>query len=125
MAYGLKACSCHPLSINKLKLNPNAQKSYKISQKLSLKHATLGVVQLPYPIYSHAKAYLSKQLPWCAAGDPRLARGRARFRALAPGGMLCMLFFHPSLLPLADSFFCTFHTTPVQVLGLLYTTRLA
>ena len=48
-------------------------------------------------------AYLSKQLPWCAAGDPRLASGRARFRALAPRGMLCMLFFfHP---PFGRQFF--------------------
>ena len=58
--------------------NPNAPKSYKISQKLSPKHAARGVEQSPYPIYSHGKAYLSKQLLWCAAGDPCLARGRSR-----------------------------------------------
>ena len=52
----------------------------------SPKHAARGVAQSPYPIYSHGKAYLSKQLPWCAAGDPRLASGR--FRA-------ARAFFHP------------------------------
>ena len=48
--------------------NPNTQKSYKISQKQSpkLKHAACGVVQSPYPIYSHGKTYLSKQLLWLA-----------------------------------------------------------
>ena len=42
------------------KLNPNAQKSYKILQKLSPKHSAHGVAQSPYPIYSHRKVYLSK-----------------------------------------------------------------
>ena len=58
--------------------NPYTQKSYKISQRLSPKHAASGVAQSPYPIYSHGKACLSKQLPWRAAGDPRLACGRSR-----------------------------------------------
>ena len=71
-----------------------------------------GVVQLPNPIYSHGKAYLSKQLPWCAAGDTRLARSRSRIQALAPVGML----LHPPFLP--PFFFCTFPTTPLKVLGL-------
>ena len=63
--------------------NPNAVKSYKILQKLSPKHTARGVAQLPYPIYRQGKACLSKQPPWCAAGDPRLARGRSR--VWAPG----------------------------------------
>ena len=57
--------------------NPNSIKSYKIVQKLSPKHAARGVAQSPYPIYRHGKACLSKQPPWRAAGDPRLARGRS------------------------------------------------
>ena len=57
--------------------NPNTIKSYKISQKLSPKHAARGVAQSPYPIYRHGKACLSKQPPWCAAGDPCLACGMA------------------------------------------------
>ena len=48
--------------------NPNTQKSYKILQRLSPKHAERGVAQSTYPIYSHGKAGLSKQLPWRAAG---------------------------------------------------------
>ena len=54
--------------------------------------------QLPYPIYSHRKAYLSKQLPWRTAGDPRQARGRSWVRAPAPAR-----FFSPPSLP--SSFF--------------------
>ena len=64
-------------------INPNAQKSYKISQKLSPKHATRGVAQSPYPTYSHGKVHSSKQLLWRAAADPRLACGCSRFRAPA------------------------------------------
>ena len=58
--------------------NPNTIKSYKILQKLSPKHAAHGVAQSTYPNYRHGKACLSKQPPWRAAGDPRLARGRSR-----------------------------------------------
>ena len=59
--------------------NPNTIKSYKILQKLvSPKHAAHGVAQSPYPIYRHEKACLSKQPPWRAAPDPRIARGRSR-----------------------------------------------
>ena len=74
-------------------LNPNAVKSYKISQKLSPKHAARGVAQSPYPIYRHGKACLSKQPPWRAAGDPRLARGRSRVWAPGLTGALRALFF--------------------------------
>ena len=101
-------------------INPNTKKSYKILQKLSPKHAACGVVQSPYPIYSHGKAYLSKQLPWLAVADPRLARGRPRVRVLAPAGALCALFFStfPSFLLREIVFIRTFPTTPVKVLGL-------
>ena len=73
--------------------NPNTIKSYKILQKLSPKHAAHGVAQWPYPIYRHGKACLSKQPPWRAAPDPRLARGRYRVRAPGPAGALHTLFF--------------------------------
>ena len=72
--------------------NPNSIRSYKIVQKLSPKHAARGVAQSPYPTYRHGKACLSKQPPWRAAGDPRLARGRSRVRAPGPAGALCALF---------------------------------
>ena len=42
-------------------ININHIKLYKILHKLSPKHATRGVAQSPLPIYSHRKAYLSKQ----------------------------------------------------------------
>ena len=51
-----------------------------------------GVAQLPYPIYSQRKAYLSKQWLWRAAADSHLACGRSWVRAPAPAGMLHMLF---------------------------------
>ena len=73
--------------------NPNTIKSYKILQKLSPKHAAHGVAQSTYPNYRHGKACLSKQPPWRAAGDPRLARGRSRVRAPGPAGALRVLFF--------------------------------
>ena len=73
--------------------NPNTIKSYKILQKLSPKHAAHGVAQSPYPIYRDGKACLSKQPPWRAAPDPRLARGRSRVRAPGPAGALRALFF--------------------------------
>ena len=60
---------------------------------LTPKHAARGVAQSPYPTYKHGKACLSKQPPWRAAGDPRLARGRSRVRALGPAGALRALFF--------------------------------
>ena len=92
--------------------NPNTTKSYK---HLSPKHAACGVAQSPYPIYRHGKACLSKQPPWRAAGDPRLARGRSRVRAPGPA-------LHPPFLPLGDSFFRTFPTKPTGRLGLKHTT---
>ena len=83
------------------RFKPNTIKSYKILQKLSPKHTAHGVAQSTYPIYRHGKACLSKQPPWRAAGDLRLARRRSRVL-----------------------FFCTFPTNPAKVLGLLYTTGL-
>ena len=47
-------------------LNPNTLKSYKISQKLSPKHAARGVAQSPT---------LSKQPPRHAAGGPHPGGG--------------------------------------------------
>ena len=73
--------------------NPNSIIHHQTSQKLSPKHAARGVAQSPYPIYRHRKACLSKQPPWRAAGDPRLARGRSRVRAPGPAGALRALFF--------------------------------
>ena len=61
------------------------------------KHTAHGVAQSPEPIYRHGRACLSKQLPWRAAGDSSLARGRPRVRALAPAGALHMIFSPPSL----------------------------
>ena len=99
--------------------NPNSIRSYKIVQKLSPKQAAHGVAQSPYPIYRHRKACLSKQPPWRAAGDPRLARSRSRVRAMGPVGVLRALFFYtlPSFL-LREKFFRTFPTKPVVRLGL-------
>ena len=74
-------------------LNPNSIIHHQTSQKLSPKHAARGVAQSPYPIYRHGKACLSKQPPWRAAGDPRLARGRSRVQAPGPAGALRALFF--------------------------------
>ena len=104
--------------------NPNTIKSYKILQKLSPKHAAHGVAQSTYPNYRHGEACLSKQPPWRAAGDPRLARGRSQVRAPGPAGALRALFFSPlpSFLLLEIVFFRTFPTNPAKVLGLLYTT---
>ena len=80
--------------------NPNMQISYKILQKTHLQNTAHMVLRnLPYPIYSHGKAYLSKQLLWCAAGNPHLARGRSRVRAAGA------LFSPPSLPPPWDFFF--------------------
>ena len=101
--------------------NPNTIKSYKILQKLSPKHAAHGVAQSTYPNYRHGKACLSKQPPWRAAGDPRLARGRSRVRAPGPAGALRALFSPPPFLPPSgDSFFRTFPTSPAKVLGLFF-----
>ena len=101
--------------------NPNTIKSYKILQKLSPKHEAHGVAQSTYPNYRHGKACLSKQPPWRAAGDPRLARGRSRVRAPGPAGALRTLFFStlPSFLLPEISFFRTFPTNPAKVLGLI------
>ena len=105
-------------------LNPNSIIHHQTSQKLSPKHAARGVAQSPYPIYRHGKACLSKQPPWRAAGDPRLARGRSRVRALGPAGAPAPAFFlHPPFLPPSgDSFSRTFPTKPTKVLGLCLTT---
>ena len=73
--------------------SPNTIMHHQISQKLSPKHAARGAAQSPYPIYRHGKACLSKQPPWRAAGDPRLARGRSRVWAPGPVGALRVLFF--------------------------------
>ena len=103
-----------------LQVNPNTIKSYKILQKLSPKHAAHGVAQSTYPNYRHGKACLSKQPPWHAAGDPRLARGRSRVLAPGPAGALRAFFLHPPFLPPSgDSFFHTFPTNPAKVLGLM------
>ena len=95
-------------------LNPNTIKSYKILQKLSPKHAAHGVAQSTYPNYRHGKACLSKQPPWRAAGDPRLARGRSRVRAPGSAGTLHMLFFStlPSFLLPEIVFFAPSPPTP-------------
>ena len=77
----------------------------------SPKYAAPCVVQSPYPIYSHGKACLSKQLPWRAAGDPRLSRGRSQVWVSAPAGALC-IFLHPPFL--LWEFFHTFPTTPIN-----------
>ena len=100
--------------------NPNTIKSYKILQKLSPKHAAHGVAQSTYPNYRHGKACLSKQPPWRAAGDPRLARGRSRVRTPGPAGALSVLFFStlPSFLLPEIVFFRTFPTNPAKVLVL-------
>ena len=101
--------------------NPNTIKSYTIKQKLSPKHAAQGVAQSTYPIYRHGKACLSKQPPWRAAGDSRLARGRSRVRAPGPPGVCGRFFLHPPFLPpLGDFFFRTFPINPAKVLGLRY-----
>ena len=99
-------------------INLNTIKSYKISQKLSPKHAALDVAQSPYPVYRHGKACLSKWPPWRAAGDPRLARSRSWVRALAPTGALRVLFSPPSLPSSFRGVFYTFPTKPAKVLGL-------
>ena len=102
--------------------NPNSIIHHQTSQKLSPKHAARGVAQSPYPIYRHGKACLSKQPPWRAAGDPRLAHGRSRVRAPGPAGALCALFFStlPSFLLREIVFFRTFPTKPTKVLGLTW-----
>ena len=97
----------------------NPIKSYKVLQKLSPKQAAHGVVQSPYPIYRHGKACLSKQPPWRASLDPRLARGRSRVWAPGPAGALRTFFSPLSLPPSGDSFFRTFPTKPTKVLGLM------
>ena len=110
------------IKLTTCRFNPNTLKSYKISQKLSPKHAARGVAQSPYPTYRHGKACLSEQPPWRAAGDPPLACCRSRVRAPAPAGLLRTLFFSPPSLssPLGE-FFRTFSTNPVKVLGLIMT----
>ena len=86
-------------------------KSYK---KLSPKHAACGVAQSPYPIYRHGKACLSKQPPWRAVGDPRLARGRSRVRVPGPAGRATCAFFStlPSFLLQEIVFFASSPPNP-------------
>ena len=101
--------------------NPNTTKSYSYKNYIQ---NTQHMVQLPYPIYRHGKACLSKQPPWRAAGDPRLARGRSRVRAPGAAGELRALFFStlPSFLLREIFFFRTFPTKPTGRLGLKHTT---
>ena len=67
-----------------------------------------------------SKACLSKQPPWRAAGDPRLAYGRSRVRAPGPAGGLRAFFSStlPSFLLREIVCFRTFPTNPAKVLGL-------
>ena len=90
--------------------NPNTIKSYKILQKPSPKHVAHGVAQSTYPNYRHGKACLSKQPPWCAAGDPRLARGRSRVRP--PGQAGAFFSTLPSFLLPEIVFFAPSPPTP-------------
>ena len=88
--------------------------------KTIFKTRARGVAQSPNPIYRHGKACLSKQPPWRAAGDPRLARG---WSSPGPGGCAARAYFlHPPFLPPSGSFFRTFPTKPKDTLGLCYTT---
>ena len=89
-----KWCSSIMYTTGLVHKNPNTLKSYKISKKLSPKHALRGIGQSPYSIYRHGKACLSKQPPWRTAVDPHRARSRSRVRALAPAGALHTLFSH-------------------------------
>ena len=43
-------------------INPNRQKSYKISQRLSPKHAARGVVQSPYPTFLYLYIVATERL---------------------------------------------------------------
>ena len=115
-------------------LNPNSIRSYKIVQKLSPKHAARGIAQSPYPTYRHGKARLSKQPPWRAAGDPRLARRQVPGSSPGPGGRAARAsFLHPPFLPPSgDRFFFFFSAPfptkavrPVVRLGLMHATPLA
>ena len=72
------------------------------------------IAQSPKPIYSHGKAYLSKQTRWYAATDPCLACGRPRVQAPTPTGALRMYFFStPFLPPSGDSFYTPSPLPPV------------
>ena len=79
-------------------LTPNTQKSYKILQRLSPKHAVHGVAQSAYPICGHGKACFSKQLSWHAAGDPhpKHAVGPG-FKPRTPWACWTRIFSPPSL----------------------------
>ena len=77
--------------------NPNCKKSYKISPRLISKTRCMWCCAIALA-YIHGKAYLSKQLQWRAAGDPRLARGRSWVRALATAPRE-RFFLHPPSLP--------------------------
>ena len=56
----------------------------RVRIKVRVRGLLLSYSQSPYPIYNQGKAYLSEQLPWSAAGDPRLSRSTCRSRAWAP-----------------------------------------
>ena len=73
-------------------VNPNTIKSYK-NYLQNTQHRVLR----NRPTLSIGKACLSKQPPWLAAGDPRLACGRSQVRAPGPPGALRALFSPPSL----------------------------
>ena len=97
-------------------INPNTIKTYKISQKVTPRHAARGVAQSPYPIYRHGKANLSKQPPWRAAGDHRLASSRFRVRAPGPAWRCAHFFLHPPFFPPSgDSYFRAFPTLPTKL----------
>ena len=103
-------------------LNPNTIKSYKILQNYL--QNTQHMVLRNHPTLSigtERLAYKSKQLPWRAALDPRLARGKSRVPTPCPVGALRSLFFStlPSFLLREIVFFRTFPTKPMKVLGLL------
>ena len=90
---------------------------YKILQNLTKtisKTRSTWCCGITLPIYRHGKACLSKQPPWRAAGDPRLARGRSRVRAPGPAGALRALFFStlPSFLLPEIVFFAPSPPTP-------------
>ena len=75
------------------------KKSYKTYRDYYLPNTPHMVLRNRPTISSHGKAYLSKQLPWRAAGDPRLAQGRSWFWALSPGPRGCPAHAFFSTLP--------------------------
>ena len=112
--------SCYSMII--VCINPNTIKSYKISQKLSPKHAAHGVAQSTYPNYRHGKACLSKQSPLACSWGPSPSTRQVPGSSPGYGGRAARAFFlHPPFLPPSgDSFFRTFPTNPAKVLGLMF-----